>query len=91
MVMVSINGRMATDMRENGKTVSSMAKAQTYLPMGIPSLASTSMASQMDLASTNGRMAVFILENLRMDLSMAKENGRRIRVHRIAIAMKVII
>lgn len=89
MVMVFINGRMATDTRVNGRTVSSMAKAQTYLPMGIPSLGSINMASQMDLVSTNGRMAVFTLESLRMDLSMARGNGRRIKTHRIAIAMKV--
>jgi len=59
--MVYINGKMETDMRENGETVSSTDREQIFSLTGTCTLASTSSASLMDSASTNGRTAAITL------------------------------
>lgn len=55
--MVSTNGKMETDMRENGATVSSTARAQTFSLMVTFTRASTSSESQTASANTSGRTA----------------------------------
>ena len=48
------------------------------------------MVSLKDMANTSGVMGVFILVNLRMELSREKGNGRKI-IYLILIATKVSI
>jgi len=54
--MVSTNGRMETDTRGNGRTVSNMAKALIPSPWGTFTLASTNLVSLMASANTNGKI-----------------------------------
>jgi len=56
MDMVSINGRMETDTRGNGRTVSNMDKAPIPSPWGTFTLASTNLVSRTALVNTNGKI-----------------------------------
>ena len=54
-----------------------MDKVLIFLQMVTVSRALMSWVNQREQASTNGKMAAFILEPSKMDSSMVKENGKR--------------
>jgi hypothetical protein len=86
MDMESIRGRMVTDMRENGRTVSKMGKAQTFLQMEIHSMASTNWGNQMGTVNINGRMVQYISANSKMVSRMGKASGRNHKHRQLRIA-----
>ena len=89
LVMASINGKMAIDTKENGKTALSMVKARTFLQMAIAFQALTIWASRRARANTNGRMEAFTSASLKTDLSMGKANGRSVTTIRTATCTRV--
>ena len=66
---------MVINTRENGSTASSMDKAQTSLLMETSSRVPIAMVSQKVKVSTNGKMEVYTLVSLTMDLNMVEVNG----------------
>ena len=54
-----------------------MDKELTSLPMETHTRASINMESLMDSDNTNGKTEALTLENLEMDRSMERENGRK--------------
>jgi len=60
-------GKMEIGTKANGKTVSNMDRAQTFLQMETVSLEPTIWVSQRVKASTSGRMRASILESLETD------------------------
>lgn len=88
MATVYINGKTGIVMKVPGLTASNMAKALTYLPMGILTLASINKGSLMALASINGKTAVLTMANSKRALNMARANGRRYTVPKTATCMK---
>lgn len=75
-------------MKASGRTDSNMDKALISLRMAMCSLARILMASLMARESTSGSMAAFILATLKMDSSMGKEGGKKVKVNRF-LCMKV--
>ena len=67
MVMASTNGKMETDMKENGQIASSMDKEQISSLTAMSILDSTNSVSQTDSANINGRTEATMLEILRME------------------------
>ena len=65
--MECINGRMEIDMKESGETVLNMDKELTYLLTKILIQDIISLVNQMGVDNINGKMGVYILENLKMD------------------------
>ena len=78
--MVFIYGRMVTNMKGNGSIASNMEMELTCLGMEMYILVPINMENLMVRDSINGQMEVCILESLRMDSNMGKENGEKILV-----------
>ena len=78
MVMASINGRMATATKANGKTVSNTAMGQISSQTATNIQVNTVLANLMVLVSINGQILLLSLETSKTVSSMAKENGRKL-------------
>jgi hypothetical protein len=88
--MVCTSGKMGIDTRVNGRHVLNMDRVQICLQMVTPTQANINSENQMDLASINGKMQVYMLVISKMVLNMAKENGKKL-LQQTVIHMKVII
>jgi len=66
MVMEFTNGKMVTDMKESGKTASSMDKELTFLQIktAIPEL--IKLVNQTDMVNISGKMVQFMSEISKM-------------------------
>ena len=78
--MEFIYGRMVTNMKVSGSIASNMEMELTCLGMEMYILVPINMENLMVRDSINGQMEVCILESLRMDSNMGKENGEKILV-----------
>lgn len=87
--MVSINGKTETDMRVNGRIVSSMDKGQISSLTAMSILDSTNSVSLTDSANTSGRTEATMLAISRMGWNMVKAVGVRKLMLLTATLMKV--
>ena len=75
-------------MKDHGSIVSSTAKALIFLHVGMSTLATMHLESQMVKESTNGKMALYIRASSKMALKTEKENGENKRTQTNAINSK---
>ena len=79
MAMAFTSGKMATDTRVSGRTVSRVVKAQISMRTEILTPEITKWVNHMGLAIINGRMELHMWAILPMASKMVQANGRKIQ------------